>query len=67
MYLERFWLLYLSRTWIFKIIIEPANLDHNVMEWLSPLPHYVGWIAKLTLMGSPGTLPNIMGRGLTIP
>ncbi len=27
----------------------------------------VGCITYLTLMGSPGTLPNIMGMGLTIP
>jgi hypothetical protein len=28
---------------------------------------YLALMAYLTLMGSPGTLPNIMGMGLTIP
>jgi hypothetical protein len=32
------------------------------------LAHYVGSITKLTLMSLPGGgLPNIIGRGLTIP
>jgi hypothetical protein len=32
------------------------------------LARYVGSITKLTLMSLPGgSLPNIMGRGLTIP
>jgi hypothetical protein len=28
------------------------------------LAHYVGWVIKPSLMGSPGALPNLMGRGL---
>jgi hypothetical protein len=28
------------------------------------LAHYVEWVTKLALMGSPGALPNIMGISL---
>jgi len=31
------------------------------------LAHYVGCISKLTIKDLTGVLPNLMGRGLTIP
>jgi hypothetical protein len=34
---------------------------------VSPLAPYVGCVLKLALTGLLGALPNIMGRGLTIP
>jgi hypothetical protein len=48
-------------------IIESATPALNVVEWSHPHPFY--WVTHhpiLTLLASPGTLPNIMGRGLDI-
>jgi hypothetical protein len=58
----------LSWTWLFskrKKNLPPQTLmSCNCLD----LAHYVGCITKLTLMSLPGGgLPNIMGRGLTVP
>jgi hypothetical protein len=41
--------------------------DLDAMEWSHPLPHHVGCVASLAITGSLGALPDMMGRGLTIP
>jgi hypothetical protein len=49
----------------FKIMNLPPQ---TLMPWNGlALAYYVGCISKLALLGSPGTLRNTRGRGLTIP
>jgi len=52
---------------VLKTIVESANQPQMFLNGLT-LAHYVGCISKLTIKDlTTGVLPNLMGRGLTIP
>jgi len=58
--------------------VNKISAEHETLKQLLNLPlqnlmscnglilaHYVEWVTKLALVGSPGALPNIMGMSLT--